>query len=217
MQVAGDPKVYVVQNGQKTWVETAAEFNAAGYKWGDIQIVSPQTLATFPEAASVGSASSGAAKASVNTRLLNVRSAPALTGSIITKAKLGETYPVLGHEGTWTNIQLPDGTPAWVASAYLTESVAPVAAAVPASVPVTGEFKVTLSVGQRGQAVRALQQFLVNQGPDIYPEGLVTGYFGSLTSAAVERFQGKYGIAGAGEAGYGVFGPKTRAKANGLN
>ncbi|MHB8710610.1 MAG: beta strand repeat-containing protein [Minisyncoccota bacterium] len=39
-----------------------------------------------------------------------------------------------------------------------------------------------------------------------------TGYFGVLTRAAVEAFQVKYGIAGRGDAGYGIFGPKTRAK-----
>ena len=40
--------------------------------------------------------------------------------------------------------------------------------------------------------VRCLQEFLKSQGQDIYPEGLVTGYFGSLTKAAVIKFQEKY-------------------------
>jgi len=40
--------------------------------------------------------------------------------------------------------------------------------------------------------VRCLQEFLKNQGTDIYPEGLVTGNFGSLTKQAVIRFQEKY-------------------------
>jgi len=40
--------------------------------------------------------------------------------------------------------------------------------------------------------VRCLQQFLKAQGLDIYPEGLVTGNFLSLTKQAVIRFQEKY-------------------------
>jgi len=40
--------------------------------------------------------------------------------------------------------------------------------------------------------VKCLQGFLKSQGADIYPEGLVTGNFGSLTNSAVIRFQEKY-------------------------
>lgn len=57
--------------------------------------------------------------------------------------------------------------------------------------------------------VRCLQEFLKNQGSNIYPEGLVTGNFGSLTQAAVKRFQAKYSIA---QTGY--VGPITRGKIN---
>ena len=50
----------------------------------------------------------------------------------------------------------------------------------------------------------------------LYPEGIVSGYFGVLTERAVGRFQKRYGIARPGESGYGQVGPKTRAKLNGL-
>lgn len=59
--------------------------------------------------------------------------------------------------------------------------------------------------------VTCLQQFLSNQGADIYPEGLVTGYFGSLTRAAVVRFQKRYGIIQTGFVGI-----LTRAKINAI-
>ncbi|MEK7124564.1 MAG: peptidoglycan-binding protein [Patescibacteria group bacterium] len=49
-----------------------------------------------------------------------------------------------------------------------------------------------LSAGAAGGEVSCLQKFLKNQGYEIYPEGLVTGYFGSLTKSAVIRFQEKY-------------------------
>lgn len=64
------------------------------------------------------------------------------------------------------------------------------------------KFAKDLTVGSRGADVTALQNML-----GISP---ATGYFGSLTKAAVAKFQLSKGIAPA--AGY--FGPKTRAVAN---
>jgi hypothetical protein len=57
--------------------------------------------------------------------------------------------------------------------------------------------------------VKCLQGFLKNQGASIYPEGLVTGNFGSLTKNAVVKFQAKYNIAQTG-----FVGEITRAKIN---
>jgi len=80
-------------------------------------------------------------------------------------------------------------------------------------------FNEDLSYGLRDDnRVKCLQEFLKNQGPDIYPEGLITGNFLTLTKAAVVRFQEKY----ASEiltplrlsTGTGFFGPQTRAKIN---
>lgn len=68
----------------------------------------------------------------------------------------------------------------------------------------------TLSRGMSGSDIAQLQEFL-KQLPDIYPERLVTGYFGSLTEAAVKKFQEKYGIES-----IGIVGPKTRQKLNEL-
>ena len=82
-------------------------------------------------------------------------------------------------------------------------------------------FDYNLSFGLRNDSrVICLQEFLKNQGPEIYPEGLVTGNFFSLTKAAVIRFQEKY----ASEVltplgllrGTGYVGLKTRAKINNL-
>ena len=68
--------------------------------------------------------------------------------------------------------------------------------------------------------VSCLQQFLKNQGLEIYPEGLITGNFLLLTKNAVVRFQEKY----ADEIltplrlneGTGFVGEKTRVKINQL-
>ena len=68
--------------------------------------------------------------------------------------------------------------------------------------------------------VRCLQEFLKDQGPEIYPEGLVTGNFFSLTRQAVIRFQEKYALeilAPLGlKKGTGYVGEMTRAKINQL-
>jgi hypothetical protein len=67
-----------------------------------------------------------------------------------------------------------------------------------------------LQVGSTGAQVTALQEFLAADS-SIYPQGLVTGYFGSLTRAAVMRFQARYGISQVGRVG-----PQTKAKINAL-
>jgi len=77
-----------------------------------------------------------------------------------------------------------------------------------------------LSIGMQGDEVRCLQDFLKSQGAEIYPEGLVTGYFGNLTKAAVIKFQEKYtdeclsswGLVN----GTGFVGTTTREKLNSL-
>jgi subtilisin len=57
----------------------------------------------------------------------------------------------------------------------------------------TSQFTQVLQRGMRGDEVRKLQNFL-RQSTDVYPDGLVTGYFGPLTEAAVKRFQEIHGI-----------------------
>ena len=79
----------------------------------------------------------------------------------------------------------------------------------------TAAFSVYLAKGSRHKEVTALQQFLA-QGKTLYPEGSVTGYFGPATDAALKRFQVRYGIASPSDEGYGLVGPKTRAKLNSL-
>ena len=77
-----------------------------------------------------------------------------------------------------------------------------------------------LSFGVRGDQVRCLQEFLRAQDQNIYPEGLVTGNFLSLTRQAVIRFQEKYApeiLAPLGlNKGTGYVGQMTRNKVNQL-
>jgi hypothetical protein len=71
-----------------------------------------------------------------------------------------------------------------------------------------------LALRNLGPEVTKLQGLLAKD-PLVYPEGLVTGYFGLATQRAVQRFQCKYGIVCAGTAettGYGNVGLNTRLK-----
>jgi peptidoglycan hydrolase-like protein with peptidoglycan-binding domain len=66
-----------------------------------------------------------------------------------------------------------------------------------------GSFVKNLSLGSRGDDVKALQALLATNS-NIYPEGTITGYYGRLTEQAVRRFQKENGIEQAGRVG-----PKT--------
>jgi len=78
------------------------------------------------------------------------------------------------------------------------------------------EVKATLKLirqlrkGMTGEDVRTLQEILATD-PEIYPEGLITGYFGILTEKAVKKFQKIAGIEQVG-----IVGPKTLSKINEL-
>src|SRR3989344_2768963 len=70
-----------------------------------------------------------------------------------------------------------------------------------------------LKPGMEGADVSALQRFLTADR-SVYPEGLITGYYGSLTVVAVQRWQAKNGIASSGApdtTGFGQVGPRTAA------
>jgi len=81
------------------------------------------------------------------------------------------------------------------------------------------QFKSNLSVSSQGAEVTELQKCLAKD-PEVYPEGEITGYFGSKTKAAVIKFQEKYadeiltpyGLT----SGTGAVKKSTRAKLNEL-
>jgi len=79
------------------------------------------------------------------------------------------------------------------------------------------QFKSNLTTGSQGNEVKELQKCLAKD-PEVYPEGEVTGYFGSKTKAAVIRFQEKYRadilVPAELEKGTGDVKKLTRAKLN---
>lgn len=80
----------------------------------------------------------------------------------------------------------------------------PASASAPETTP--PELTRSLSRGTSGDDVRKLQEFL-SKDKDIYPEGLLTGFFGPLTEAAVKKWQEKHKIEAVG-----IVGPKTISK-----
>lgn len=84
-------------------------------------------------------------------------------------------------------------------------------------------FTKTLSSGSQGSEVTKLQECLANGnwvGEDIYPDGEITGYYGSATVEAINRFQEKYAeeiLSPSGlTEGTGTVKASTRAKLNEL-
>lgn len=61
-------------------------------------------------------------------------------------------------------------------------------------------FNRQLQVGMRGTDVSMLQTFLAKDST-LYPQGIVTGYYGFLTKSAVANFQARNGISAVGRVG----------------
>lgn len=91
---------------------------------------------------------------------------------------------------------------------------------VPTATPTTASsfaFTTLLSYGMRGTAVTALQTVLIQEGD--LATGYATGFFGTLTQAAVRKFQCGAGIVCAGgpsTTGWGLVGVRTRKALNAL-
>jgi len=67
-----------------------------------------------------------------------------------------------------------------------------------------------MNTGSKGANVTQLQQFLATNSL-IYPQGIITGYFGGLTKASVVQFQLNYNIDPIGRVG-----PSTLSKVNSI-
>ena len=87
-----------------------------------------------------------------------------------------------------------------------------------ATSPSGASFTTTLSYGVSNGQVAALQNFLVAKG--YLSAGHATGFFGSLTQAAVQQFQCDEHVVcsgSAGTSGWGMVGAKTRAALNAVS
>ena len=144
-------------------------------------------------------------------------------------ASSGATTPVVTTPVTPVTPTTPTPTPApktlaelMVMVETLKAQIAAMTGATPA-VAVTPGFSFTkpLFLNNRHSDVRELQVFLNGHGFVVASmgagsSGKETDYFGPATKRAIQKFQEQYGLAKAGDAGYGFVGPKTRAKLNEL-
>ena len=74
-------------------------------------------------------------------------------------------------------------------------------------IPPVREITTDLRYGDHGDEARLLQAWLAKDR-DVYPEGIVSGWFGPLTRAAVIRFQEKYAS--------DILGPQGLSKGTGI-
>lgn len=119
------------------------------------------------------------------------------TGSNITSNTSSGSTPSVSSSSSNSNVSVTT-TP--VSSPVITPVVTPIIIQI--------SFLSDLSKGDTNSDVTKLQQFLAKD-KTLYPEGLVTGYYGPATERAVKKFQAKYGISQVGRVG-----PATRAKLN---
>ncbi len=99
--------------------------------------------------------------------------------------------------------------PVLVSSIGATLAVAAVTLAMPHVSSAASLYR-QLYIGVQGDDVRDLQQYLATDSL-LYPQGLVTGYYGALTAEAVRKFQIRHGISAIGRVG-----PVTLAALNQL-
>lgn len=112
-RASGDTKIYKIANGKKTWIKTAAEFNAAGYDWNKVIEVDPIELAAYPDSGLTGVSATTGETILIKASALRVRSAASLSGSVLDSVRQGETYQVLEESGGWYKITTSKGITGW--------------------------------------------------------------------------------------------------------
>lgn len=189
VRAEGDPKVYVLRGGKKLWIPSAEAFNAAGYDWKKITVVTPSEVAGTIEITLV--------KIEGDPKVYVVRDGKR------SWIKSAQEFESKGYK--WGDITV---MPAKDVSAYPEESVAQMMTISQTSTSASYKLTKFLNVGTRGEEVKQLQIRLKTIG--YFPADMdTTGYFGKVTRDAVLKFQKDKGI---DQRGY--VGPATRKVLN---
>jgi len=112
-KAAGDPRVYVIKDGKKQWIQTEADFNAAGYSWSNVQTVDQSQLATYSD--------TGTVTVIINASTLRVRQSNSATSKVLGAVKKNEVFTVLAESNGWYKITTSKGVTGWISGAYATK------------------------------------------------------------------------------------------------
>lgn len=185
IRAEGDTKVYVIKDGKKVWIASAEIFNAAGYDWKKITVITPSKVAGTIETTLI--------RAEGDNRVYVVNN------GVKSWIKTAEEFA--NKEYKWADVVVlskvsVDAYPETMVAAETTQATDAYA------------FKKFLTIGSFGDEVKQLQIKLKAMGyfpADINP----TGYFGKITRDAVKKFQQAKGISP-----LGYVGPQTRKSLN---
>ena len=111
IRISGDPKVYVIKNNKRQHVPSAAAFNAAGYSWSSIQVVSQSEADAYSEE------SYGGGTIVITFAWLRIRGSNNTSSNILGHVYKGETYEILNEQNNWYKINTKAGI-GWVSGDY---------------------------------------------------------------------------------------------------
>lgn len=99
-------EIYVIKSGQKEWIKSVEEFNAGGYKWENIKVISQEELSSIPAYSGGGSIASNPSSYPEGTLL---KTAESFKVYVIISGKkkwisTPEVFETLGYE--WGNIKI---------------------------------------------------------------------------------------------------------------
>ncbi len=177
IRYANDPRVYVIENSQKRWIQTAQDFTKLGYNWSDVRI------APSSESYPTGEAKTPSAQAAVTLiRYANDPRVYVIENSQKCWVKTAEDFSKLGYK--WSDVKIVSSAETYPDGSVKTASTA------------TNLTK-DLKKGASGAEVNLLQEKLKTLG--YFPSDVsTTNYFGNTTLKAVKDFQQVKGLSPTG-------------------
>lgn len=154
-----------------------------------------------------GSSSSGSSTTSTTSTTSSTSSASSSSSSASSSSSSSSTSSATPSTTTTTTTATPSTTSTTAAVSTPVTIAAVTTPPVVISIPAVA-LSAELDPGERSDDVRTLQTLLASDST-IYPEGIISGYYGPKTTAAVKKFQAKYGLPQVGRVG-----PATMAKMN---
>jgi len=201
-----DPKVYLLIEGKKRWIDSEAAFTNLGYLWNWIEDVHQDLINAVPSgddiAKDTGYPSGLLVKYAGNSNVYMLAPSKTQSGTLVKRhIKDMQTFNAFGYR--WDRIVTIPKTTTFAEGEELVNTTEP------AAEQTTGyTFASNLSLGSFGKEVTQLQLKLKALG--YLAEDIdATGYYGAAITEAVQKFQTAKGISS-----LGIVGPKTRSALN---